>query len=219
MYPPPTPPPPSPPLPPLARAAATRWYHRATTTNTTVVTTHHGCRNGKAGLLCDLSFSFFSFSFVPRRVSSLLCLLRVGALFHGLLTAKDDPGKRVHSRTHPHARVSQAPTRVSHLRTNRLRTTESPAARVTGFKYRDLHHAAMSAVDSSSLSSTTSSPPLPASAFGQWAGAAAEGERGNRQVMWPPTSGENGMILAKIVLRPRTRMSAVGRDHCGDDRG
>ncbi|KYN06590.1 hypothetical protein ALC62_02444 [Cyphomyrmex costatus] len=36
----------------------------------------------------------------------------------------------------PHMRISQAPTRVVHLRTNRLRTTESPAARVIRFKYR-----------------------------------------------------------------------------------
>lgn len=40
--------------------------------------------------------------------------------------------KRDHSHTHPHTHVSQAPTRTSRTcGANRLRTTESPAARVT----------------------------------------------------------------------------------------
>ncbi|EGI61969.1 hypothetical protein G5I_09734 [Acromyrmex echinatior] len=111
-----------------------------------------------------------------------------------------------------------APTHVVHLRTNRLRTTESPAARVTRFKYR--------------TSTTPRCQPLTlrryrprrrrrdvvaataAAAFGQRAGAAAGGERGNRQVMWPPTSGEdNGMILVMTVSRalPRTRMGLSER--------
>jgi len=111
-----------------------------------------------------------------------------------------------------------------HLRTNSLRTTESSAARVTRFKYR--------------TSTTPRCQPLTlrryrprrrrrdvvaataAAAFGQRAGAAAGGERGNRQVMWPPTSGEdNGMILVMMTVsraRPRTRISAAARDHCGD---
>lgn len=142
---------------------------------------------------------------------------------HARVHADDDPGKRDHSRIHSYTRFSQAPTHVVHLRTNRLRTTESPAARVTRFKYR--------------TSTTPRCQPLTlrryrprrrrrdvvaataAAAFGQRAGAAAGGERGNRQVMWPPTSGEdNGMILVMTVSRalPRTRMSAVARDHCGD---
>lgn len=188
-----------------------------------------GSTASKRTILCSCSLSF-SLSF-----SLFWSLLRFGQFFsvcgsssfYRLRTCtRGRRSRKTRSLTYtpiPHARFSQAPTHVSHLRTNRLRTTESPAACVTRFKSR--------------TSTTPRCQPLTplryrprrrrrdvvaataAAAFSQRAGAAAGGEKGNRQVMWPSTSGENErMILAMSAsrARPRTRMSVVARDHCGD---
>jgi len=123
---------------------------------------HHDCGNGeeestasKLFYVCSSSSLFYS---LLRFFSATIFLFTFSVVEFLFTTHADDPGKRDHSHTHPHTHVSQAPTHVSHLWTDRLRTTESPAARVTRFKYRNFHHAALSAVDSSSLSSTSTSP-------------------------------------------------------------